>query len=513
MIAPLHRKKVLDLSGEPLGAGWLRRSDMRSDATEKPCDGLWRTGPDGEFRAAMVRALDAAGSVALISAFLLSDQPICDALCRAADRGVRVYALTASEQRIGTLLKDTDEDKFNRRMAEEHKQLLDRLVGKVVVRTAEHLHAKFLVIDPDDPQRCIGFLSTANFNRALTENIELGLLLEGQTAQELAKVFNWVFWMEAERELVEKGRLVALGPPPGIPEALQGETLFVTLRSQQSLRDRILLMIRQARTRLLISTFGIALEHAVTQALLDARRRGVAVTVLTRPRPVLSGVLSALVAEGVTVVGHDKLHAKAVVSDGMALVMTANLMADGLDSGFEVGVPVSGAVAEGIGATLEEWVRDFPWVLRLDACRGDHLGAFLPAGKGLRDGIIRVVAGYDQACPDQVAATALTLEEAGDPNVSPSHTPQELPQSITFLWQVVPPKLPKGARLRQPDAAGQKNKKGKKGKQQSPASVPEATGLPLYDHDGKVYFLIRSEEDLPEARRFALQNSAIAVIP
>lgn len=493
MIAPISREHILDLTGQPLGPGWLRRSETRPEMTEAPSPGVWRTGPEGRFRSAMIEALDRAREVAQVCAFLLADEDLAEAMLRAAERKVRVYALTASEQRIGKLLRE--EEGFDQRMAEEHKRLLDRLAGKVLVRSAEHFHAKFLVVDPHDPVSAVGFLSTANFNRALRENIELGVRLQGGDAVELATCFNWAFWCEAERELPEKGRLLPVAPPPAQPKEPFGQHIMPTFRSRQGLRETVLSMIRRARGEILLSTYGIEWTHEATQALLEALRNGVQVTIMTRPRPATSASVVALAEAGATIVGHDKLHAKALVTEEAALVMSANLETGGLDHGFEVGVLLSGGMAGGVEATLRQWSRDFPWVFRGDATRGQHLGDFLAADKGLRDGVVRVIPRHDQNCPDQVARDAFRLTEAQPPRLDPAPRPGEMPQHVAFTWAVVPPRLPKNAKQRQRLKVSGENE-------------PQ-----VYDHGGKAYLLVQDDADIPGAQRLAEELSAIVVVP
>ena len=89
MISPLHREQTVDLTAEPLGAGWLRRRPTTAETREIVIDGVWRTGPQARFRQALVEALDSAKEVALLSSFLLADDRLAEAILRAAKRGVR----------------------------------------------------------------------------------------------------------------------------------------------------------------------------------------------------------------------------------------------------------------------------------------------------------------------------------------------------------------------------------------------------------------------------------------
>lgn len=501
MITPLQRKYPLDLSNERLGPGWLRAKNVTLMTSESSMNGLWQTGPRGRFRDELIAVLDNASEVALVCAFFLADENLADAMVRAAERGVRVYALTASEQRIGKLLREDAE--FDQRMAEEHKALLDRLAGRVLLRSAEHFHAKFLVSDPQNPSQARAILSTANFNRALRDNIEFGVELDGEDACDLAAYFNRAFWCEASHELVERGRLSEVAKAPVDPPMPQGRRVFGTLRQAHTLRETVLSMIRSANREILLASYGMAEGHETVRALIEAARKGIAVTVLTRPRPAVAAAVKALAEAGARVVAQHNLHAKALVVDGRALVMSANFEPLGLDNGFEVGVVPSEAIASDIELNLRTWANAFPWTYSANATRGGQLADFLPADKNLRDGIKRIVVVHEQQCADQIAQNALRLEDAPQPPMRPNPRPDEIPQKIIFSWQVVPPQLPKGAKKR-PSNGGSKPADTKGQAAQSPS---------IFDHHGKAYVVLHKLEEIEDVQRLAEATGALVVLP
>jgi cardiolipin synthase len=509
MIRPLPRKHVQDFTKEPLGPGWLRRQATEADPNEAPGPGVWRTGPEQKFRQELVRALDGAGEIVLLSSFLLADDKLADAILRAADRNVRVYLLTASEQRIGKVVGD-DED-FEVKMAEQHKRLLERLAGKVLLRSAEHIHAKFVVVDPQLGAQARAWLSTANFNKALETSIELGVTLDGHSAQALAARFNRAFWTEAERELRGQRRLVEVrAGHPGTPAVDTSDTVFATLKDSTALRDRVIAFIQGARREILVASYGLAAEHPAVLALVDAARRGVRVTVLTRPRRAVAPALAALAAAGALVVGHDKLHAKALVVDGRAFVTSANLEAHGLDKGFEVAALLPASTSRVVEATLRHWCEWFPWAYRADATRGDLLGDFLPTEARLSDGILKVTALHRQDLPQVVAADAFALETAPMPKLVLAPLKNELPRKVEFVWNVEAPRLPKGAKERLQTI--EREEKGKGGKvKKTTARVPFEP--PVFDHDGRVLVLLKDAGRIDEAAQAARHHGGVVVLP
>lgn len=505
MITPLKRTSTLDLSTEALPACWVRRFPTASDSNETPARGVWRTGPQFLFRRALVEGLDSAREVVLVSSFLLSDTTLADAMRRAADRGVRVYALTASKQRLGKVLAEDDD--FDRRMAEEHEKLLDGLAGRVLLRSADHLHAKFVVVDPGPSGRA--WLSTANFNKGLGDNIELGVELDAAAASCFALHFHWAFWREADQELRAPGRLSAVKPAPADPrrpDAVGG--VCATLKDGTALRDTVLASINSARRELLVASYGLDADHVSVRAILDAKRRNVEVTVLTRPRKAVAQVAALLAAAGVRVLGHDKLHAKAIVADGQALVMTANLEPHGLDSGFELGVQLPPQRARGVEDTLREWSRTFPWEYQSALRRSGHLGDILLADGGLKEGKAKVVASVTVPLPIVVADDALQLDVAAPPKLNPPQTRAEYPQKVNFSWEVHAPTIPRDAKERL--EVVEREEPGKDGK---PQKVQERRPYKprVFEYDRKIFVKLENPADTELARRLAARLGGVVV--
>ncbi len=506
----LECEKIIDCRAEPLGAGWLRRCPTEPETTEQPGAEVFRTGPEGLFRNALVQSLNGASEVALVCSFLLSDKSLAAAILDAAQRGVRVYVLTAAEDKVSKTL--ADDEQFEQRMVEEHKQLLAQLAGKVMLRSAEHLHAKFLVVDPGNPQKAHAWLSTANFNKALVDSIELGVKLLGDDARALAEYFQWAFWCETQHELQGKNRLSAVKPmQPAAPPKPVSDTVIATLKDSWRLRQRVIGMIEAARHEILVASYGIAADHAAMEALVQAAQRGVQVTLLTRPRPAVAPAVARLASmPGTSILAHDKLHAKALVVDGQVLVMSANLESHGLDSGFEVGVLLSPQSAKWVEMSLRDWVKTFPWVYAVAAQRGDHLGDFCLAESPLRDAKSVTALWAMPALPPIVAADALKLQEAPQPNIqAPKPPANQLPQQVKVSWTVQAPRLPKGAveRLRE----SEKEEKAPDGKvKKIKTRVPHEPRL--FDYRGQAYVLLSQPNQEAYARQAASELNAKVVL-
>ena len=507
LIANKKCERLLDLSHEPLGPGWLRVNPTRPEAREQRGDGLWCTGPEGKLRRTLAAAITNAAEVVLLSSFLLADDALAEAMLDAAARGVRVYVLTASEQRISQV---RDDDEFGQRMADDHKRLLARLAGKVQLRSGQ-IHSKFLVVDPQSPSRR-GWLSTANFNRALVDGVELAVELdEGQT-RALAGLFAWAYWCEVEHELRGPKRLVAVkAGHPLTPNRPRHPCLFATARDETTLRAAVLELIDDARRELIVSSYGLVADHVSLAALCRAARRGVGVTVLTRPRPAVAEAVRKLEEAGVELRAHDKLHAKAILADDQALVMTANLEAHGLDHGFEVGALLSKSQAGRVAELLREWAQRFPWRFSSVDTRGSFLGEFCPSKAGLRDGVLEVTEGQQQSVAKVIAEDALRLDEAPVPALEPKPREGTLPRAVTFTWEVIPPEIPKQAREHRQSVErqvpGPPGKDGKPGKARTIREVQPYTP-PVYEHGRQLYVKLRSLDEVDAAAALAVELKA-----
>ncbi|NUN12260.1 MAG: phosphatidylserine/phosphatidylglycerophosphate/cardiolipin synthase family protein [Myxococcales bacterium] len=508
MTNPISRFATVPITS-PLPPCWLRKGPTRPDDDSNRSAIVWRVGPKTHFRQALVQTVENAKDVVLVASFLLADETLAKTLIEAAQRGVRVYVLTASEARLSKVV--SDEDAFDVRMVEEHKKLLDRLAEHVVLRTAEHFHAKFLVTDP---ATCpVGWISTANFNRALEDSVELGVKLTEQAAVELAGWFCNAFWLESDRELIEKGRLAKVTAPPAQPKSPSSHSIRVTAKDHGELRETTLQLIRNAQNRLVIVSYGVQDDHATTKAIEERAQAGVKITLLTRPRAAIAAAVKRLATAGVTILAHDKLHAKAILSDQRGLVMTANLHTVGLDQGFEVGVLLDDNGTRELDDVLSQWIQTFPWCYATAAPRDSHLGELCLADLGLRTGRRMVQPEIVHPLPPVVADSVVTMEEAPTPKWVPVEEKETYFHKVRYKWQVVPPRLPKEAKERlSPVVDAEKHDDGRSAKQGKGVTHGVPFDPPLYDHNEMVYVLLRPGDNLDRVRRVAAELGGKVVV-
>jgi cardiolipin synthase len=505
MITPLKLSHTIENTA-PLPPGWFRFHETKSLDDHPRASGLLCAGPSRSLHTRLTETVEQAKEVVLLASFLLADKELTDMLLHAVGRGVRVYVLNSSEQRLS---RSTEADgDFDQRMIAEHKAMLDELAGKVLLRSAEHFHAKFLVTDPRGETR--GWISTANFNRALVDGVELGVELTRDEARALATRFNHIFWCESERELAEKGRLAAVGKPPVEPPPPTGD-IPATAKDCNTLRDAVNALIAQATKELIVSSYGLDNNHATVLALAEAVQRGVRVTVLTRPRPGCKAALRLLREAGVIVLGHEKLHAKAIWTDGHGLVMTANFAAEGLDTGFEVGVRLTGERAESLRGILQDWIMRFPWRFETSSPVSSEASEFCPLELSIRDGTQKIVEERIEKLPPIVAPDALKLNEAKQPDFTrmAQSNGKVLARRIKVEWEVRPPLLPANAKERKQERTS--TKPGKDGKLVETKELVSYEPS-VYQAGNESFVLLQRDEDLEAARKLAEQLKARVVV-
>ena len=379
-----EKEQIESFVDEPLDPYWLKNEKSSSDGiNEKFSDRIYITGQNRVLQKELVKLIDSAREVVCAASFMLSEENIIEAFLRASKRGVRVYLLTSSEARLS---KDpSEDDEFGKRMIEEHKELLDKLSGKALLRTAPHLHSKFILTDPNSSDGPKGFLVTANLaTLPLTRNPEIGIKLNPEEGQELFKQFCIGFWKESKRELLEKGNLKAVNNNLDIdvPTLSENSKILCTMKDITTIKDKLLELIDDSDGNIWACSYGFQESHPVMKSIFSALDHGRDVTVIARHhRFKTKDALISLAERGAKVFGLSWIHAKCIVVEGggnvNAVVMTANIEDNGLDTGFETGVWLSGPDASNLLSLLKKWAKNSQLKLETNKKRGEVLGPIM----------------------------------------------------------------------------------------------------------------------------------------
>lgn len=301
---------------------------------------------------ALVTLIDSAVERVFVCSFLLGGETVRDALRRAAHRlRGHVYVVVALDERslekgLGVEPGDVQSDNLDRQI----KSFESLTRHGIYVRGAENCHAKFCVVD--DRTALVG---SANFDPSgLGEEGghpcgELGLVIEGQRAEPLARLFRHLWKCGCQREappLRNGYRLSGVAPgKESPPSALDGkDTLVWTGFASTAILAGIQSVVAAAKHQLVLASFSFTAMREKPGLLLDAlaaaRKRGVQVEMLLRDRARDLPEIAALLDIGVEVRANRDNHAKYAIADGeRGLLFSANFDGvHGLTSGVETGV-------------------------------------------------------------------------------------------------------------------------------------------------------------------------------
>jgi cardiolipin synthase len=487
-------KELVDQRMLPLPPTWVAK-DASSQRCSERGSYVHESGRGRVVTSLVVALLGQARTRAVVSSFLLADRAVEDAILSASKLGVRIYVLLASEARLG---RAKTEDEFDKRVLAEHEAMLLRLGGHVMFRSAPHFHAKLVIVDPED--RPAGVLLTANLtSEALERNEELTIVLTPEEVREAALFMKWAMWESADHELVDpNGRFRPVRPLGKVGHPSSTASLVATTSQANTIRNDMLALVDDARSHILVSSFGWDADHAVVKRLCARARAGVDVTVLARVRPSAMPALFALAEAGAHVFGFRWLHAKAIWTDSQrALVMSANLQADGLDRGFELGVRLSGARAREVKERLVSWRAAAPWELLPAPTLGKVSGQAMIWSRGRLDDV-NIEPVLDVAL-GLVKATSADDITASRPSIPSTGDIPRLAHKLRCVWTAEAPTMaPKSKEILRPA----------RGKQPAKSYSPPVFREP----GGRLVIVVRSSAELADASAVMAEVGAAAIV-
>ena len=295
-------------------------------------------GDDGGFVQHLVSQVEQATSLIVISSYLIQNGPLIDAVLKKADDGVFVALLTASSEDLESRTDD-ELSAFEQSVLDEHAALLDRIAGRILVRTSPQYHAKFLAIDPASETAC-GTLMTCNMTEDAMNgrNIEAAVVLSPADVRSVFSLFLHGFWQTARHELFAAGLLSPAASAPDM--ALGTVTLPATYEKVSTLKETVAGVIAAAQERLDISCWTF-LHPDIAKQLCARAKEGIAVNLYVHIPETVPPVFDTLAAAGVRIFGHPRMHLKTVTADRRyGLIMTANISEFGMDTGFEAGISI-----------------------------------------------------------------------------------------------------------------------------------------------------------------------------
>lgn len=316
---------------------------------------LWEVGPQQHVLQQLTRLIDQAKEMICVQSFIMDENPVVEALVKAADRGVNIFVTGATVK----LSPPEEEPEFR---VENYKKLLEeRFKGRFLFRAADHFHAKFILIDPKN--RPAGILLTANLTtNALRKNPELALPLTTEQVRELYDLFRYHFWEQAQDEHTQRKEFAATKPVGKYQPPKQVHTVF-TLQGEgrQFLRQSLLTAIEQGKSSISLSTYNLDPAHPVAQAILAKAKAGISVQLFFPERETkIKAACQPFLDAGAEVFIQPFLHAKALLVDGKhGFVFSANVEKYGLDQGWETGIPLNESQTQALRQLFADWVLGF----------------------------------------------------------------------------------------------------------------------------------------------------------
>lgn len=476
-------KFVEDNGSMSLGTAWIPNPE-HSDKKQAVAagNGLSMTGSSGNLLPRIISYIRFARDFICLSSFLLEDTSLLSELRKAADRGVRIYMLTAAEQQIDEPYWDEDAERKERR--EAYKKMILDLTGRCLIRTGEHLHSKFIIFDPKTNPK--GFMFTCNLTqRALTENIELALELDARQVRDIFLQFYRGFWIEAKREILEKGKeggRLKQVPSTDVAAPPEPEQLKWTVGKDTVLKSYVRDMISSAKESLTVSCWTFEGDHDICKLLKEKAEQGLGITLFTRPHNRNMAFLQDMIKHGVTVYAHRLLHAKSIVTDGKSgLIMTANISPLGMDQGFESGFPLTEEQIKVLKSIFDAWKASSTWILTKDILLEEIKQPVLVYSDGKlaempKPAAERVLEHGNSHCRDMEEYISGSIPEY-------SKTSDTEYLRIVHRWNLIPPTLP-----------------GKAKPMESKKEDSEKSSFDLFTHKGKKFLVIDREKDFEKAR-------------
>ncbi|MDO6597258.1 phospholipase D-like domain-containing protein [Oceanihabitans sp. 2_MG-2023] len=348
-----ENKKVLHNVFVPTNKEWI--------STENDDLSIIESGKNGVLFNKIIADIHNAQVMICLQSFLIQDTKIIDALLKAKqERGVKIFVMGCAEAKLEANPYG-EEDSF---ITKGYKTMLEeKFKNNFVHRQAGNLHAKFILIDPKTNPK--GYLFTGNFNlKPFYENPELAIQLSMAKTKELFQVFVHHFWNHTTDEQTQSSHFDKVKPINKFETVVLKQILLTSPNKDLcNLKTTLLEVILKAEKEIQVSTFGLDINHELSQGILDKLKEGVKVTVFCRPRlKTINGHIEILAKHGAKVFCHPLIHAKSIVVDNTeAYVFSANFEEYGMDTGFEVGLKLIMKQRNDLLKIYDNWKNTFPY--------------------------------------------------------------------------------------------------------------------------------------------------------
>ena len=427
---------------------------------------IWILGSGNtDFLENLIESIAQAKEMICISSFLIFEPRLQKALEEASRRNVRVYILSAPETIIDKIEDEISPDSDQQSLRKQYLESLSKLGEHVYIRSAEYFHAKYILIDPRAKTQAKGFISTANFNKALIESLELVVELNTDEIENLFRFFLWGFWEASQRENIQNPK--KLTPVPKKPSFVQLpntiKTILATLPPNRNSRPRINTikkelskLFKKDLKRIYVAFYGFDKGHELVEEILRLSEK-TKVVIFTRVRENKDQleVIKQFAKKHIDIFAHPKLHAKFVVAELESgqfegIITSANLQKRGIDEGYEVGIKLRKNDAKTLFEIADQWEHNLPWKHWTNSYWPEVNSRILYLKNDGRYEEAEIIKEEEKRIPVKIRCLSDTpVKPDLDPNQIAEETlikRKQIPQQIKYTIRLEPPYLPAKAK-------------------------------------------------------------------
>ncbi|MEO0041509.1 MAG: hypothetical protein RL329_957 [Bacteroidota bacterium] len=297
--------------------------------------------------------IQSAREIICLQSFLIQDSTLIDELVKARERGVKIYITSAAEVRLKPQMCAEVEPDFIQK--DYSKMLKDKFVGNFLHRSAESLHAKYIVVDGKTNPR--GMIFTNNFTEnGFFKNPEIAVELNSDQASALFKLFVFYFWEKTTAEQNGFDEFTPVKPFEQFKFPATNELLIVS-DNHNSLKSNILQAIQNAKYDICFSTFSFDNQYEIAQAIYERQKAGVKIKIFARLNDkLLKTEFKKYLDAGAEIYCHTHTHAKFLIIDNQkAYLLTANFSKIDFESSFNLGVSLSAHQTHFLSEMVNQW--------------------------------------------------------------------------------------------------------------------------------------------------------------
>ena len=186
--------------------------------------------------------------------------------------------------------------------------------------------------------------------------------MNSRQCEDLFKIFVYHFWEHSTDEQTADNEFAKVKAANKFVLPKLENILLTSPNKSNSLNETLLASINNAKKTISFSTFLLDKNIGLVKAILDKAKQNISVTLFCRlNEKQFNEQLKELLEAGIQIYFHPLTHSKSILVDSIdGFVFTANLTANGLDKGLEVGLKLNDQQTEDLKTIHQSWKDTFP---------------------------------------------------------------------------------------------------------------------------------------------------------